>query len=441
MKPSKHHYELPKLAAVFLLLSLMFGLIGCAPAAPEPTAVPPTATSVPPTATPPPTPIPTKTPIPTATETPFVPKATIKIAVHVPLSGDQSIYGTDILRAVEMAVQQLALPVNELGYKIELVSYDDQADVEIGVTNAKEIVADPEILCGVGHFNSRVMIQASEIYHKEGLAFVSPSNTSATVTDRGYLEVNRVVGRDDGQGIAGAQFAKAQNFTSVYVIYQSSDFARRNADNFKREADHLGVRVVGMLNSDEAEAFSGVIQRMMNTDPDLVYFAGFAGQAGPLIRQARAAGYMGAFLLIDDNPALADLAGPLLIEGGGAYYTSIAVPANLYPDAGQFIDDFDNRYGVVPQLYAAQAYDAAGICIKAIEESSKVKGGELPTRNDVANAIRALQDFKGITGIYTFNKEGDPNLIKYFVVKVTSVDSGNWGQNTVIATIESEPPK
>jgi len=162
------------------------------------------------------------------------------------------------MRASELAVQQLAGPLNDLGYKIELASYDDQANIEVGVTNAKEIVANPEILCGVGHFNSRVMIQASEIYHKEGLAFVSPSNTVPNVTDRGYLEVNRVIGRDDGQGIASAQFAKAQNFSAVYIINQNADFAKKNAENFKREADRIGVKVVGMLTTDETENLDGL---------------------------------------------------------------------------------------------------------------------------------------------------------------------------------------
>ena len=147
-----------------ILILLIVNLTGCAPGTPgaveAPTLVPPSPTIAIPTTTP------TETPIPTPTQTPFIPKATIKIVVHVPLSGDQSTFGTDIMRASELAVQQLAGPLNDLGYKIELASYDDQANIEVGVTNAKEIVANPEILCGVGHFNSRVMIQASEIYHK-----------------------------------------------------------------------------------------------------------------------------------------------------------------------------------------------------------------------------------------------------------------------------------
>ena len=45
--------------------------------------------------------------------------------------------------------------------------------------------------------------------------------------------------------------------------------------------------------------------------------------------------------------------------------------------------------------------------MKAIEEASKAKGGDLPTRAEVAQAIRALKDYKGITGTYNFNKNGD----------------------------------
>lgn len=425
-----------------VLILFMVSLTGCAPGAAEPpTRPPPTPTVALPTAPPTETPIPTPTQIPIPTQTPFVPKAVIKIAVHVPLSGNWSNYGTDILHAAELAVEQLAGPLMELGYGITLVPYDDQFDPDVGVENARNLTADPEILCGVGHFSSRVTIQAKEIYHKEGLAFVSPSSTSPAVTEAGYLEINRVVGRDDVQGMAGAQFAKSQNFTSVYIVTQSSDFARKNADYFKREASRVGVKVVGMLTADAVEQFSGIIERMMNLTPDLVYFAGFADQAGPFIREARAAGYMGAFLVIDDNPALADFAGPLLTDGGGTYYTSIAAPASLYPDAAKLVEEFDNRYGTVPQLYAAQGYDATGICMKAIEEASKAKGGELPTRQEVANAIRALVSYKGITGTYNFNKKGDPALAKYFVFKVVSTDSANWSQNILVATLEIEPPK
>jgi len=426
----------------FLLIVLTFIVTGCgeglvSTAVSSATIAQPTAPATePPTETP----VPTHTLIPTETPTPFIPIATIKIVVHVPLSGDFSNFGIDIARAAEFAVEQLSGPLNELGYKIELISYDDRMEIATAVENANEIVADSEILCGVGHLASRIMIQASEIYHKAGLAFVSPSNTDPTVTDRGYLEVNRVVGRDDGNGIVGAQFAKDTGITSVYIITSSWELGRKNAENFKREADRIGLKVVGMLNTDVADDFEGVVKRVMNAGPDMVYFASNVGQAGPFFRQARAAGYMGTFMGMESNSSVVDLAGPLLIEGGGMYYVDTVAPASNYLDAGKFFQDFDTYYGT-PQAFAAQAYDATGICMKAIEEASRARGGEIPTRGEVANAIRALQGYKGITGTYNFNKNGDPDPAQYVIFQVVSPDINDWGQNTMVATYEISPPK
>ncbi len=85
--------------------------------------------------------------------------------------------------------------------------FDDQANPDAGVANAKRIVSDPAILAVVGHYNSGVQIPSSEVYHTSGLANVSPANTNPKVTTRGYMEVNRIVGRDDVQGVVGADFA------------------------------------------------------------------------------------------------------------------------------------------------------------------------------------------------------------------------------------------
>jgi branched-chain amino acid transport system substrate-binding protein len=201
------------------------------------------------------------------------------------------------------------------------------------------------------------------------------------------------------------------------------------------------VKVVGMLTTEVSDNFSSIVTRVMNLKPDVVYFASLAGQAGPFFRQARAAGYTGAFLTIDSSPALAEQAGPLLTEGGGAYYIDTIAPVEAFPGTTQFVKDFDNRYGSAPHLFSGQAYDAAGICLKAIEEASKATGGELPTRAEVAKAIRALVDYNGITGTYNFNKKGDPTVAKYFVFKVTAADAASWTQNPVIATFEIAPPK
>src|SRR5262249_51603086 len=134
-------------------------------------------------------------------------KGTIKIAVQAPLSGEQAAIGESIKLGVQLAVEESVQSFKALGYDLVLVPYDDQAKPEVGVANARNIIADPNVLVLVGHFNSGVALPASEVYKDAMLAMISPSNTATEITDRGYPNVNRVCGRDDLQRPGGAQFA------------------------------------------------------------------------------------------------------------------------------------------------------------------------------------------------------------------------------------------
>lgn len=435
---------IPWIRKFALLLSQMILIFafGCGPGPKEIVIIFPTATSSPaPTLTP--TAQPTETQIPASTLTPFVPSAVIKIFSHVPLSGDEAIYGQDILHGAELAVQQLSGPLNEYNYKVELVPYDDQNVVETALANARGIVADPEILCGVGHYDSDITIAASDIYHEAGLAFVTPAATAPLLTNRSFLEVNRLIGRADRQGFAAAQFASAQGFKSVFIVSHKGGDRVRNAEYFRTEAARLGIRWLGSeFQTVTDENRNNVVAKILTVSPELVYIStSTADQAIPLLTALRAAGYRGSFLSTErlDNPSAIQAAGPLLVQGGGLYYTVTSPPANYYPNAAQFVQDFEAQYQTAPLSFAARAYDATGVCLKAIETASNLKGGLLPTRAEVARALRGLTDYEGITGTYNFNLHGDPNPAQYYVYQVVSTDPASWDQNPIVAAYEVAP--
>jgi len=428
----------------FVLLFVLFLLAACSSAEqalpPEPTstAVPPTLTPIPPTDTPNPTdtPTPTDTPIPTATPTPFIPKATIKIASHSSLSLVLVDLGIDISRGTELAIRQLSGPLMDLGYKVEFAPYDDQTDYGLAVDVANQITSDPEVLCVVGPMTSNIFKQVKEIYHRAGLAFVSPSATAPVLNERRYLEANRLVGGGGTDGMAGALFAEAQGYSRVFILNLYGDeYSQISAYHFRNEISRMGIEITGYMATENTDGYGKFIDRLMAAETDLVYFSTWnVGQAGNFFREARAAGYMGAFLSFVNDPALLESAGPLLIDGGGMYYTTAAAPANYYPGSADFFEDFETFYGAAPQGFAPYAYDAAGICMKAIEQASIAKGGEIPTRAEVANAIRSLQDYQGITGTYNFNKYGDQSPAHYFVYQVVSPDPAEWDQNELVTS-------
>src|SRR3954469_8277104 len=119
-------------------------------------------------------------------------KGRIKIATQTPLSGEQAALGEPIKLGAQLAVEEAVKRFKALGYDLVLVPYDDQAKPEVGVANARNLAADPDVLLVVGHFNSGVALPASDVYRESLLAMISPANTATEITDRGYPNVNRV---------------------------------------------------------------------------------------------------------------------------------------------------------------------------------------------------------------------------------------------------------
>ncbi len=175
----------------------------------------------------------------------------------------------------------------------------------------------------------------------------------------------------------------------------------------------------------------------------MIYFGGMAFQAAVLFKQAREKGYEGMFLSDDgfDASDAAKIGGKTLIAGGGTFYSTVSGPASVYPGTAKFIKDFEAKYKAAPQPFAAQGFDAMAISLKAIENAAVANKNQVPTREAVAKAIRALKDFKGITGTFTFNGIGDPEKAQYFVIQVKSADPAAWSSNAIVQTLEIAPPK
>ena len=102
----------------------------------------------------------------------------IKIATQTPLSGGSATIGEAIKLGAQLALDDQKEKFKEMGFELQLVPYDDQADPKKGVANAQLIGADKSILAVVGHFNSGVAIPSSEVYEKYSIPMVSPANYS-----------------------------------------------------------------------------------------------------------------------------------------------------------------------------------------------------------------------------------------------------------------------
>src|SRR5881398_1572415 len=200
-------------------------------------------------------------------------KGTIKIATQSPLSGGQAALGEGIKLGAQLAIEKWRGNLTKMGYKVDLVPFDDQAKPDVGVANAKNIIADKDILAVLGHLNSGVAIPSSEVYKEVNLAMISPANTNPTVTDRGYMNVNRVCGRDDVQGAVGSEFAHSTlKAKSAYIVHDKTTYGQGVAEFFRDDAKKKGITVAGFEGTEEKSNFDPILTPIKAKNPSLIYF-------------------------------------------------------------------------------------------------------------------------------------------------------------------------
>ena len=344
-------------------------------------------------------------------------KGKIKIVTQSPLSGEQAALGEHIKLGAQLAVEDASKRVKALGYDLILVPMDDQAKPEVGVANARNVAADPDVLLVVGHFNSGVARPASDVYKESMLTMISPANTATDITDRGYPNVNRVCGRDDVQGPVGAKFAAEDlKAKSVYIIHDKTDYGQGVAGNFRDEAKKLGLKILAFEGTEERANFGPLIIPLKAKNPDLVYFGGIYHQGGLLLKQMREKGVKATFMGPDglDSSEMVKITGNAVV---GSYYTTVAAPTDSSPESAALAKRFKERFGKELESFGLYGYDAAAVGIAAIEQAIKELGGKKPTRKQVSEAVRKIKDFKGVTGSIAFDNKGDPVKAKYFVLK------------------------
>ncbi len=214
---------------------------------------------------------------------------------------------------------------------------------------------------------------------------------------------------DDIQGEAAAAWAKCLGFKKVYVLDDRQLYGKGIADVFERAARKLGLQVVGHDGVESVDIdFRPLLTKVRASGADLVY-GGFVIDSGgvQVIQQMKAMGLFDAgvkFMGPDGlySPGLVEQATPAAVNNN-VYVTFAALPADRLPtDVGQrFYRDYKKKYGTEPIGWASYAYQAAIVALDAIKRAG------VKDRAAILEAVRNTKNFNGITGVFSFDENGD----------------------------------
>jgi branched-chain amino acid transport system substrate-binding protein len=330
--------------------------------------------------------------------------------------------------------------------------------------NAALYAQTPRVIGIVGPYTSDCALEQLAITNRAPggpLATISPVNTLLELTKplpgadpgpvaqlypTGRRHYVRLLGANDGQGVALAHFARDQGVRRLAIVHDEFDYGRTIAWYARRAARRLGLRVAGvhrirvMRGPAPARALA---RRLARTRPDALLYAGVPSW-GP------SRGERPAFALVRalrerlgrDLPVIvpdAWAAGPYVFSELGSYargihFTQPGVPVQRLPPAGR---RFAARFGATQPggvvrddgVLAAQAVE---LLLNAIAKSDG-------TRGSVTRALLATDIEDGLIGPVRFDADGDIRPRPFSVIRLTrrtGVDAGLIPTADVAAVIE-----
>ncbi|RKP49353.1 branched-chain amino acid ABC transporter substrate-binding protein [Trinickia fusca] len=336
---------------------------------------------------------------------------TIKIGVPVPLTGSYMHAGQDILNGAKLAVDRINKAGGVLGKQLEIVPADDQCDANMA-TQAAQKLADAGVAAVVGGYCSSAALPELAVFHRAGLPYVLDASTNPQLTDMGYKEVFRVIGRDDEQGPFVANFvAHKLHAKRAAVIDDGTTYATGLAETTVAALKKEGVDVVhaGAISPGQQD-YGDTLKQVAELKPDVLFYTGYYPEAAVLVKQARQLGYKFTFMGGDGttDPTLMQTASG---AANGMYASTSPLPQFL-PSARGFIDNYTKAYGHAPGLYSVYEYDAIGVTAKAIADGKSTRPA------DIALALHKASGYNGVTGDITFNDKGDRAKAVYMTVVV-----------------------
>ena len=336
--------------------------------------------------------------------------ADITIGLVGPFTGKQAMFGEQLRRGAETAVNDINAAGGVLGQKLVLKRADDACDPKQAVSAANEMVS-AGVKFVVGHYCSGSAIPASKVYMDEDVLFVTPAATNPKLTDESKDVIFRVCGRDDKQGIVIGQYlAQRYKGQKIAIAEDESAYGRGLADEVRKALNAAGAKEVLYEAYTPGERdYSSLVSKVKQSGAQVLFLGGYHTEAGLIARQMKEQGaavpIIGGDALVTDE--LWQIAGP---SAEGMLMTFGPDPRKN-PEAQAPLTEM-RKAGFEPEGYTLYTYAA----VQAVAGGIKAAG--VAGLKDPAKVAAALRQAPVATvlGQLSFDAKGDvagPTYVLY----------------------------
>lgn len=344
----------------------------------------------------------------------------IKIGLVVEQTGDKAVSGPYTISAVEMAIKEWNEKGGVMGRKIELIIEDDASTSTGAISAFQKIISTHPDVAGIVIPVFSVYVMAMEPFVKDAGIPVVTGATNAMITQLENPWIFRIRTSADVTCEIAAKYTVENLGKKVGIIFDSDEYGRDGASIVRDNVPKFGGEVVSfqVFNSGDKD-FSAQLLNIKKDGAEAIVAWGHALEAGLILSQKKELGIdipiYGAPVFVD--PITLDIAKD---AADGVYAGTDFIPEHFDPAAREWNAKFEKDYGLSGGLYSTPYYDGTNILLTAIKNANSTKP------DDVRKAILNVQNYKGMTGTYSFapNGNGIFEVLAVQVVDGTPVAKG-----------------
>ncbi len=327
---------------------------------------------------------------------------TVKIGVQAPITGKYANEGQSIDNFVRLLVDEKNAQGGLLGKKIEVVTCDDEAKAQKAAVCAKKLVNEG-VFAVIGSYTSGATEAAQTTYYRSKVLQTS-DGTSDSLIKRKYWTFFRNSFPNSAQSDFTAEyFVNVKKYKRIVVLSDYSSYSEGLGDATEASVKKLGGNVIfrGKIKSG-TQNFTATLTKIKAMNPDVIYYSGYYTDGGLLRAQQTQLGIDADFVGGDsnDNPDFYKLAGD---SAKGTILINFPTPEILpYKEAKKYLKAYKDTFKIdPPSIWPVTNADGLRAIIYAVEKTQSFD------TKKIAEYVRTLKDFPGITGPFTIREDGE----------------------------------
>jgi len=288
------------------------------------------------------------------------------MAIAAPLTGPYRELGNSMVEGATLAVEEYNRRA-ENKKRIGTIIIDDGGIVSEGIARA-HLVAEQNALGVIGHLNSEISIEVSNIYSRSKIPAISPASTNPKFTERPSVKgyVFRTIGTDRQLGEKAADYVLSKpEYKRIAVLYNDRPYGVSVATEFVREIAKAGDKELVLYQTIpvRTDDHSIIAKKVASVKTDLVFFIGEYNDAGYLLKDLKSRLPSVQFLGAEGvyQQAFIDIAGE-------AAQDALVIGTGMA--SAEVLAEYKERFGKESSGYFGSSYLATQILVDAIQKNN-----------------------------------------------------------------------